>query len=167
MAKRTKKKKTNGNGNGHTIGRPTRYRKDLDELVYKLCLLGAIDTQIADFFDVSERTINTWKKKHSTFLQSIKKGKIQADAEVAKMLFHRACGYEHIETKVFCQNGEIITHDVIKHYPPDTAAICFWLKNRAGWKDVQDYSLAVKTYTPEECDAIRDMLAARCTNAKS
>ncbi|HUU17683.1 MAG TPA: hypothetical protein VMW72_11075 [Sedimentisphaerales bacterium] len=166
MAKRTKKKKTNGNGNGHTIGRPTRYRKDLDELVYKLCLLNAIDSQIADILGISEVTLNAWMKKYPTFPKSIKKGKAQADAEVAKMLFHRACGYSHKDVHISNYQGKITVTEITKHYPPDTAAACFWLKNRAGWKDAQDYSLAVKTYTPEECDSIREMLASRCVNTR-
>ena len=126
MAKRKKAKKA---------GRPTKYRKEYGEQVYKLCLLGATDAQLADFFGVAESTITLWKRKHMGFSASIKKGKIQADAEVAASLYHRARGYEHPETKVFCNDGKITTHEVVKHYPPDTAAAFIWLKNRAGWKD--------------------------------
>jgi hypothetical protein len=62
---------------------------------------------------------------------SIKKGKEEFDtANVEKSLLARALGYEHPEEKVFCHNGEIITHNQIKHYPPDVAAILVWLTNR-------------------------------------
>lgn len=98
----------------------------------------SIDKQIADFFGVSEVTINAWKKKYPTFLKSLKRGKLHADAMVAEALFRRACGYTHPETRVFCYKGDIITHDTFKHYPPDTGACIFWLKNRAGWRDKQD-----------------------------
>ena len=105
-----------------------------------MCLLGATDENIAEFLLVSERTINTWKLKHPSFLQSLKQGKDSADAEIAHALFHRARGYVHPETKVFCSDGDIITHDVLRVYPPDTTACIFWLKNRQrhNWRDRHD-----------------------------
>ena len=123
-------------------GRPTCYRAEYEEQVEKLCLLNAIDTDIADFFGVSERTVNNWKIRHPKFLQSIKKGKIVADAKVAEALHHRACGYSHPEDKIFCTDGVVTVVPTVKHYPPDTAAGCFWLKNRAGWMDKQEHVLS-------------------------
>lgn len=121
-------------------GRPTAYKKEYAEQAYKLCLLGAIDADMAGFFGVSEQTINAWKKQHSNFLESIKKGKEQADAEVASKLFHRATGYEHPEDDIRALNGEIVITPTIKHYPPDTTAAIFWLKNRqpSTWREKQE-----------------------------
>ena len=119
-------------------GRPTDYKTEYTEQAYKLCLLGATDKDMANFFGVCEATINNWKKECPEFLESLKRGKIKADAEVAKSLFHRATGYEHPEDKIFCTNGEVTTVKTIKHYPPDTAAAFIWLKNRAGWRDKQE-----------------------------
>lgn len=116
-------------------GRPTKYKDEYADLAYKFALLGAIDTQLADFFDVDEATINRWKKRHTEFCESLKRGKAQADAEVADMLFQRAKGYSHDEDKIFNANGEPLIVPTEKHYPPDTTAAIFWLKNRAGWKD--------------------------------
>lgn len=121
------------------MGRPTSYRKAYNKQAYKLCLLGATDKELADFFEVSEVTINAWKKEFPSFLKSLKKGKIQADSEVAEKLYHRACGYEHPEDKIFNNNGEPLIVPTIKHYPPDTAAAFIWLKNRARWKDKQEH----------------------------
>ena len=45
-------------------GRPTEYRPEYAEDTRKLCLLGFTDAQLADFFDVSEATINNWKLAH-------------------------------------------------------------------------------------------------------
>ena len=73
-------------------GRPTAYKKSFDKQVYKLCLLGATDAEIADFFDVAESTINLWKQKHKGFSESIKKGKEIADMAIAEGLFERAKG---------------------------------------------------------------------------
>jgi hypothetical protein len=112
------------------MARPTKYRAEFAEQARKLCLLGATDADLADFFEVPESTINNWKKAHKEFLESIKKGKILADAEVATRLYERALGYTHPEEKVFQNNGEIITHQTMKHYPPDTTAAAIWLNNR-------------------------------------
>ena len=59
------------------IGRPTAYKKEYAEQAMRLCLLGATDQEMAGFFSVSEQTINTWKGKHPSFLESIRKGKIE------------------------------------------------------------------------------------------
>ncbi len=120
-----------------TLGRPTEYRKDFDEVARKMCLLGATDVQLADMFGVNEKTINTWKNKHPSFLQALRNGKDVADAEVAESLHHRATGYSHPEDKIFLFEGSPVIVPTIKHYPPDTAACIIWLKNRKSeyWRD--------------------------------
>ena len=121
-------------------GRPTAYRKKYDKLALNYCLLGATDKELADFFEVSERTINAWKAAQPTFLQSIKRGKAQADAEVASRLYERACGYEHPEDKIFQYEGKPVIVPTTKRYPPDTPAASLWLRNRqpAKWRDKQE-----------------------------
>lgn len=122
------------------MARPTRYRAEYAEQALKLCRLGATDEELADFFEISKQTLYNWQKAHSEFLDSIKRGKLLADAEVADKLFHRATGYEHPEDDIRSVNGEIVITPTIKHYPPDTAAAIFWLKNRqpAKWRDKQE-----------------------------
>ena len=122
-------------------GRPTKYKKEYNEQVYKLCLLGATDKQIADFFDVDESTINRWKEKEPEFCKSLKAGKVDADAEIAQSLFHRAKGYSCKDTKFATHEGQITdAQEYTKHYPPDTTAAIFWLKNRQKnqWRDNQE-----------------------------
>ena len=92
--------------------------------------LGATDKDLADAFDVTEMTINRWKSDHPAFLLSLKSGKHFADAEVASKLFHRATGYEHPDVDIKVVDGQIVITDLVKHYPPDTTAAIFWLKNR-------------------------------------
>ncbi|MFG6139498.1 hypothetical protein [Halomonas sp. B23F22_10] len=112
------------------MARPTKYKAAFAEQARKLCLLGATDAEMADFFEVSEQTLNAWKKAHPAFLESLKSGKVMADAEVASRLYERALGYSHPEEKVFNNQGEIVTHQTTKHYPPDTTAAAIWLNNR-------------------------------------
>jgi hypothetical protein len=113
-----------------TSGRPSKYNVKYNEQARKLCLMGYTDKQLGKFFEVAESTINKWKIDHKGFSESLKAGKEIADAEVTASLFERAKGYSHIETKVFNNQGEILTHDVNKIYPPDPMAIKYWLNNR-------------------------------------
>lgn len=121
-------------------GRPSSYKPEYAEQARKLCLLGATDDSLADFFSVAVATIHNWKNDHSDFLDSIKSGKDQADAEVADRLFQRAKGYEHPEVDIRVVSGEIVQTPITKIYAPDTTAAIFWLKNRqkAQWRDKQD-----------------------------
>lgn len=127
-------------------GRPSAFREEYCEQAYKLCLLGATDAKMADFFNVSEQTINMWKLAHPQFKAALKAGKDSADAEVAQALFHRAKGYSHPEDDIRTVatgpggGSEIVITPTIKHYPPDTQAASLWLRNRQGhiWKDKQE-----------------------------
>lgn len=119
-------------------GRPSSYKAEYAEQAIKLCRLGATDKELGDFFDVSEQTINTWKKAHPEFLESIKAGKALADAEVADKLFKRATGYEHNAVKISSSpDGREHVTEFVERYPPDTTAMIFWLKNRRPdlWRD--------------------------------
>lgn len=131
-------------------GRPSKYQPEVAEQAYKLCMLGATDKEMADFFGVAESTLNLWKKEHKEFSESLKRGKVLADANVANRLYQRAMGYEHPEDKIFNDNGEPLIIPTVKHYPPDSVAAIFWLKNRRKdqWRDKQDVDLKV-TEMPE------------------
>lgn len=122
------------------VGRPTTYKKEYNEQVEKLCRLGATDIEIADFFNVSEKTLNNWKHNHPEFLQSIKRGKEISDLEVANSLYNRAKGYEQDTVKVFQFQGEPIIVPVKEKVAPDTTAAIFWLKNRRPkeWRDKKE-----------------------------
>ena len=115
----------------HAGGRPTDYREGFAEQAGKLCLMGATDKTLADFFGVVEATINNWKHDHPEFLESIKESKVLKDSEVVKSLYERATGYSHPEDKIFydSKTGKIVKEKTTKHYPPDSTAMIFWLKN--------------------------------------
>lgn len=122
-------------------GRPSPfdegYSASFEEAGRKLALLGATDKEIAEFFDISESTLNLWKTKHPEFSESLKAGKLMADASVADRLFHRAMGYEHDEVDIRVIDKEVVMTPIRKIYPPDTTAAIFWLKNRQRekWRD--------------------------------
>jgi hypothetical protein len=105
-------------------------------------LLGATDKEIADFFNISEATVNNWKLEHPRFLESIRKGKQHADMEIAKSLYDRAKGCTVLTQQAFkvkkgTNNEEVEVVDVMETYPPDPVCIKYFLNNRRPdrWKD--------------------------------
>mgnify|MGYP003654966571 CR=1 FL=1 len=112
-------------------GRPTKYKKEYNELAYKLCLLGHTDVELAAFFEVSEKTINTWKAKKEGFLQSLTRGKVLADANVVEAMYNRAIGVEVKEKRIKTDSdgGEEITITT-KEIPADVGAQKNWIANR-------------------------------------
>jgi hypothetical protein len=139
------KKKTTSKAKPTTkkvMGRPPKYHDKIPEQAYHLTRIGGLDVDLAEVFGVAVQTIDLWKREHPDFIKAIKDGKDQFDTDAIKgALRHRALGYSCPETKVFCVGGEIITEEVIKHYPPEVSAIVFWLKNRQPdqWRDKRHY----------------------------
>lgn len=143
-------------------GQPTKYNKEYHPMqVMKYALLGLTDTQISDLFSISESTLNNWKNEHPEFLESIKKGKDEADANVASMLYKKAVGFTQkkkipIKLKETI-NGEgskekVEMVEVEDYFPPDAASQFFWLKNRQSgkWRDsrVTDVTSGGKPIAP-------------------
>lgn len=112
------------------MGRPSSYKPEYCKQARKLCLLGATDKQLSDFFEVAESTLSKWKLDYLEFSESLKSGKELANANVAQKLYHRAIGYKHKDLHISNYQGKITLTPIIKVYPPDTTACIFWLKNR-------------------------------------
>lgn len=111
-------------------GRPTDYRPEFASQAEKLCRkFGAVDTDLAEYFEVSVRTIHRWKHDHEDFCHALKSKRF-ADERVERALYERAIGYSHPEDKIFNNNGEEMIVETTKHYPPDTGACVVWLANR-------------------------------------
>lgn len=106
---------------------------------------GAIDAEVAEAFGVSVRTIHRWKNDYPEFAEVAQTSKEIADAKVEKSLFKLATGFKYSTTDkeiLFDKDGnqkpakiKVTEHEV----PPDTGAVCFWLKNRRPdeWRDKQ------------------------------
>lgn len=121
------------------------YRDEYAEQARKLCLLGATDAELADFFNVTETTVNNWKNDYPEFFDSIACAKRLADAQIADALHQRAMGYRWVEQQAFkvktgqhTETVEIV--EVERVVPPDTPAASLWLRNRqpTKWRDKQD-----------------------------
>jgi hypothetical protein len=125
-------------------GRPSVFKRDYVAQASKLCVLGATDIEIADFFGVNPATIHRWKHNHPEFCESIKLGKEALDERVSRSLYHRAVGYSFDAEKIqVLRDGEVVRVPYREHVPPDTTAMIFWLKNRRPkeWRDVHKHEV--------------------------
>lgn len=112
------------------LGRPTEFNDRLVERLLVLAKDGATDAQLAKAAHVAVSTLKTWKGRHPDFQAALKDAKCVADDLVEASLFRRACGYSHRAIKFFCHEGTITWQKYTEHYPPDTTACIYWLKNR-------------------------------------
>ena len=126
------------------MGRPSSYKPEFATQAEKLCLLGATDQELADFFEVDVRTVYRWKHDHDEFCQALKSGKDEADERVVRSLYQKAIGYDVIEQQAVKlkteTGGEVVeVVEVRKHVQSDTTAAIFWAKNRRSdeWRDVK------------------------------
>lgn len=130
-------------------GRPSKFKPEFIGQATKLALLGATDRDIADFFEIDERTLYRWKHENAEFCQALKVGKEESDNRVEQSLYRRATGYSHDAVKIFMPAGakEPIYAPFVEHHPPDTTAAIFWLKNRRpdAWRDVNKLEIDHET----------------------
>jgi len=111
--------------------------------------------------DVGESTIKRWKEDPQ-FLDVLKKGKMDAVLNVFKSLYKKTQGFEYQEVTQEGKpgaDGEIKVTSikrVKKYYPPDTASIAIWGRNRMGWIDrnVPEYNSGLQS---EELEKLRKL----------
>jgi len=75
------------------------------------------------------------------------------ETAVERSLYHRAVGYSHDAVKILTVargdgRSEVVQVPYVEHYPPDTTAAIFFLKNRRPdrWRDTQNIDHAVGVY---------------------
>lgn len=116
---------------------------------------GLTDEQIAKNLGISKDTFYKYKKEHTDFSDSLKRGKEVVDIEVENALLKRALGYKYDEvtkeineTTGKLQISKIVTKEVI----PDTTAQIFWLKNRKPeeWRDRKELNHSGEINNPYE-----------------
>jgi hypothetical protein len=138
MTKTVEKKKSKAK---HPGGRPSAFKPEYVDLVYKYCLLRATDRELARLFKVTEKTINYWKNTYPEFCQALNNGKHVADAEISQALYKRAMGYERKSVELRVVNNKVVKKNSVKYYPPDIKSIVFWLKNRQPkkWREKNEW----------------------------
>ena len=128
------------------MGKRGRPSKGTEENLAKALLMakeGKTEAQIAKAIGATTHTIHNWKNKDKDFFDALKKSKAISDQNVERSLYERACGYSHPAVKInVLKDGTVIEVPYIEHYPPDTTACIFWLKNRQPekWRDKHEIS---------------------------
>lgn len=165
----------------NTPGRKPTYRDDMPHRVYKLCLLGLTDEDLAVAFGVNVNTIHYWKRHYPDFGRAVLAGRDEADTEVAHSLFREATGYEYTEHHTVQRTGKDnykLHRTVTRQVRPNVRAIMYWLNNRqrARWADVQrtehsgtiththDTPLDLTDLTTEERKLLRGITKKRLLN---
>lgn len=113
-------------------------------LVEGFASMGLTLEQIADRLDVATSTLKKWMAEVPEFSDAVKKGREMQDEVIEGALYQRAHGYSHKAVKIFLsKEGEPITVEYMEHYPPDTGAAIFLLKNKKPdkYRDRREYIL--------------------------
>lgn len=120
------------------IGRPPKYDpKFVQQAFTAVSRMGATDPDLAELFQVDERTINRWKNDHADFCHALKDGKDLWDTgQVANALRKRALGCTR-QVERISKDGPVMCTEEL---PPDPTSMIFWLKNRDPnrWRDKQE-----------------------------
>lgn len=125
-------KKKRVDSGARSKGRPSKFNEEIRQEAIRLAKDGKTDEQISHIIGICPKTFDNWKGRYADFLRSLKEAKAEADELVKASLFRRATGYYHNEEKIFynSKSNTVVRVDTVKHYPPDTGAAIFWLKNR-------------------------------------
>ena len=123
-------------------GRPSKIKQLDEKFVKRLFRAGLTENEVCKMVGIDRSSLTKFKQRYPEFFTTLKDWKETADAEVERSLYERALGYEVKEEKIFCNNGEIVRAETIRHYPPDPTSMIFWLKNRKPeqWRDKQEHS---------------------------
>lgn len=124
-------------------GRPPKYKPEFISQAKKLASQGWTVAEMADFWEVEERTVQRWMADKPAFCRAIKQGRVLPDDGVEESLYRRAIGYEHPSEEIrVLKDGTVVRVPVTKKYPPDPVACIFWLRNRRPnrWSNAPDPS---------------------------
>lgn len=117
----------------------TDYKPDYPRMAFVYCCDGATDEKLANLFNVTEMTINNWKKEHPDFKEKVQDGKDIYDTGIVEDSLLESCkGKEWIEVVTIKKDGKVLYEKFTKKYlPPNPTTMLFWLKNRNRnrWKD--------------------------------
>lgn len=129
-------------------GRPEKLTEEDLEKILRAARCGLDDKQIAMIWGITYQTFNNYKKRYPEFFDSLKQQKALSDVEVIDSLRQRAVGYTCKEEKQFVIKNRVVTHEAVKHYPPDPTSMIFWLKNRQPelFRDKQEHDIQIDNF---------------------
>jgi hypothetical protein len=118
----------NAVGNKGGKGRTSLYKPDYADQAQKLCAMaGFTDQRLAEWFEVTERTINSWKLKHVEFASALRAGKAETDDLVERSTVSHITGY-YIDVEELDRLGQ--KHTLKKWISGNAHAGIKWLAAR-------------------------------------
>jgi Bacterial regulatory protein, Fis family len=88
-------------------------------------------SEACEVVGIGRKTHYNWVNDDAEYKEAVEAINETSIDHVESQLVKLINGFELPETKVFCtKDGDIVTHDMQKQYPPDTAAIIFYLKTK-------------------------------------
>lgn len=152
-----------------------KWRPEYEREAYKLALLGALEKDLADWFEVDTTTITYWKQTNPVFARALKKGKAGANMDVAFSFFKLATGFTHpdihilsnrvrtynVDTREVTEYTEPLIVPIVKYYPPSAFAAQKWLaiREREKWADVQQTQLTVSVEGHIDIEQVKENLS--------
>lgn len=134
-----------GNPTKRGPGAPPKYRADVHPRILAVLVRnGARNSEIAEAFGISEKTISKWAIKHPEFREALHASLHECTKHVERALYHRAVGYQRPAVKVgfSAKTGRVWRAPYVEVVEPDMQAIQYWLNNRApqDWKSKVELS---------------------------
>lgn len=128
------------------MGRRNKYAEIKERLpeIIKWVESGFTDKEVAQKLGIAYSTFNDYLKKYSEFSEAIKRAKVKPNEAVENSLYKKATGFYvpviknyKLKTTTYGENGRKIKEEEIlvekeeqEYFPPETAAIIFYLINR-------------------------------------
>ncbi len=108
-------------------GRPTLYRPELCERAREHCQRGTSLDQLAGLLGVAPRSIDNWISRIPEFAAAVHDGRADAEAELDRLLYRRAVGFEEIVQRPVRCRGRVEIVSFIRHHAPNARACMRWL----------------------------------------
>ncbi|MGA2232313.1 MAG: hypothetical protein ABSH22_15555 [Tepidisphaeraceae bacterium] len=109
------------------------YDPNSDPLQAKWCARPELsDRAVARRLGIPWREFSRWLSEHPEFNRALDEGRDTVDVRVVEALYQRAIGGKFQTTEIVKdeQKKTLRIKQVIREYPPDVAAIIFFLRNR-------------------------------------
>ncbi|WP_166083112.1 helix-turn-helix domain-containing protein [Erysipelothrix anatis] len=125
--------------------------------------------QIAVNIGISPKTLYSWMNTYPEIREAVSRGKEVVVSEVEHALLKRAKGYtETVEKVKVLNDGGIIRYKEDVHYPPDTTAAIFALKNMdpTNWRDKHELEHSGDISLSDQVKKVDDYIQARVGDKK-
>ena len=125
--------------------------------------------QIATNIGISPKTLYSWMNKYPDIREAVSRGKEVVVSEVENALLKRATGYtETVEKVKVLNDGGIVRYKEDVHYPPDTTAAIFALKNMdsSNWRDKHELEHSGDINLSDQVKKIDDYIQSKTGDKK-